>query len=204
MLNVIGFGILIFFLAVTWFKKMWILLRPINEDDPNLIDLPNNKFLRFLFNTSKSIMSNAIARMLIYFVSICVLILISLVHLVWIWFNNSWMSLEKSLNLNLYEFEQVDCKTAEETVTDCDSETVPEPKYSPCINPWVSDWVTDIFFYWCIFKLIHWIYSTGNYTKLNFSHLCQFFIRSNPFRFEINCGNVNYWILFMDHIWLIS
>lgn len=82
MLNAIGFGILLFFLAITWFKKIWILLRPINEDDPNLIELPNNRFLRYLFNTSKSVMSNAIARMLIYFVSICVLTLSALIHLV--------------------------------------------------------------------------------------------------------------------------
>lgn len=82
MLNAIGFLILLFFLSITWFKKIWILLRPINEDDPNLIELPTNPFLRYLFNTSKSVMSNAVARMLIYFVSVCVLTLSALIHLV--------------------------------------------------------------------------------------------------------------------------
>lgn len=57
-------------------------MRPINEDDPNLIELPTNRFLRYLFNTSKSVMSNAVARTLIYFVSVCVLTLSALVHLV--------------------------------------------------------------------------------------------------------------------------
>lgn len=61
---------------------MWILLTPINEDDPNLIELPANPFLKYLFNTSKNLMSNAVARMLIYFVAVCVLILSALIHLV--------------------------------------------------------------------------------------------------------------------------
>lgn len=61
---------------------MWILLTPINEDDPNLIELPANPFLKYLFNTSKSVMSNAVARMLIYFVAVCVLTLSALIHLV--------------------------------------------------------------------------------------------------------------------------
>lgn len=82
MLNAIGFLILLFFLSITWFKKMWILLTPINEDDPNLIELPANPFLKYLFNTSKSVMSNAVARMLIYFVAVCVLTLSALIHLV--------------------------------------------------------------------------------------------------------------------------
>lgn len=81
-LNALAFLVLVFFLAITWFKKMWILFRPINEDDPNLIELPNNPFLRYLFNTSKSVMTNAVARMLIYFVSVCVLTLSALIHLV--------------------------------------------------------------------------------------------------------------------------
>lgn len=81
-LNAIGFIILLFFLSITWFKKIWILLRPINEDDPNLIELPTNPFLRYLFNASKSVMSNAVVRMLIYFVSVCALTLSALIHLV--------------------------------------------------------------------------------------------------------------------------
>lgn len=81
-LNAIGLLILLFFLSITWFKKMWILLTPINEDDPNLIELPANPFLKYLFNTSKSVMSNAVARMLIYFVAVCVLTLSALIHLV--------------------------------------------------------------------------------------------------------------------------
>lgn len=81
-LNAIGFIILLFFLSITWFKKIWILLRPINEDDPNLIELPTNPFLRYLFNASKSVMSNAVVRMLIYFVSVCALTVSALIHLV--------------------------------------------------------------------------------------------------------------------------
>lgn len=81
-LDTIGFSILLFFLSITWFKKIWVLWRPINEDDPNVIDLPKNSILRYLFNTSKSIMSNAVARMCIYFLSICVLTLSALIHLV--------------------------------------------------------------------------------------------------------------------------
>lgn len=80
--NAIGFLVFFFFLMITWFKKLWILLRPINEDDPNLVVLPSNKILRYLFSTSKSIMSNVLARMLIYIVSICVLTLSALIHLV--------------------------------------------------------------------------------------------------------------------------
>ncbi|XP_055322091.1 adenylyl cyclase X E-like isoform X2 [Sitodiplosis mosellana] len=112
MLNAVAFLVLLFFLAITWFKKIWILLRPINEDDPNLIELPTNPFLRYLFNTSKSVMSNAVARMLIYFVSVCVLTLSALIHL-------------------------IGCDVANEC-TDEDSEVdvVVPPKYSPCSNQW--------------------------------------------------------------------
>lgn len=81
-LNATSFSVLLFFLSITWFKKIWILLRPINGDDPNLIELPTNPFLRYLSNTSKSVMNNAVARMLIYFVSVCVLTLSALIHLV--------------------------------------------------------------------------------------------------------------------------
>lgn len=77
-----GFVILLLFLVITWFKKMWILLTPINEDDPNLIELPANPVLKYLFNTSKNLMSNVVARMLIYSVAVCVLILSALIHLV--------------------------------------------------------------------------------------------------------------------------
>lgn len=81
-MDTIGISILLFFLSITWFKKIWILWRPINEDDPNVIDLPKNLILRYLFNTSKTVMSNAVARTCIYFLSICVLTLSALIHLV--------------------------------------------------------------------------------------------------------------------------
>lgn len=82
LVNAIGLLILLFFLTITWFKKLWILFQPINEDDPNVITLPEHRFFRYLFNVSNRIIQNAPARIIIYFISICVLVLSALIHLV--------------------------------------------------------------------------------------------------------------------------
>lgn len=80
--NTVALIILIVFIPITWFKKLWILFSPINEDEPNRITPPKSKFCRYLYDTSKSIMSNGVARIIIYITSILMLTLSALIHLV--------------------------------------------------------------------------------------------------------------------------
>lgn len=102
--------VLFLIVAITWFKKLWVLWSPINEDEPSRIDLPEHWLLRFLFNASKAIIRSAITRFAIYLLCVSVLTLSALIHLV------ECDTIEKDRNFNTTE-----------TTT-----------YSPCFNTWVS------------------------------------------------------------------
>lgn len=80
--NTVALVMLIAFIPITWFKKIWILFSPINEDEPNRITPPVTAIGNYLYNTSKSIMSNGVARIAIYIISICMLTMSAMIHLV--------------------------------------------------------------------------------------------------------------------------
>lgn len=109
LLNAIAFLVLFLILSITWFKKLWVLLSPINEEEPSRIDLPENPVLRILFKASKAIIRSAITRYAIYLLCICVLTLSALIHL-------------------------VECDSTE---NDRNTNTTESTKYSPCFNTWV-------------------------------------------------------------------
>lgn len=130
---------LIAFIPITWFKKLWILSSPINEDEPNRITPPQTAFNNYLFNTSRSIMSNGVARIAIYIVSICMLTMSALVHLVCNRLDDLYFVRFISINFFLFVVfvaasDQVECEELEES----EDETFwTQSMYSPCMNPWV-------------------------------------------------------------------
>lgn len=73
--------VLLTFIPITWFKKLWVLFMPVNEENSNLVNPPKSNVLLCLFNISRNIMQNAIARTCIYLATISLLMVCSLVHL---------------------------------------------------------------------------------------------------------------------------
>lgn len=61
---------------------MWIVFNHATEEDPNTVNPPKNKCLKYLYNTSRDIMRNAIARFTIYLIMVTLLTACSLIHLV--------------------------------------------------------------------------------------------------------------------------
>lgn len=97
-------------------------------------------------------MSNAVARTLIYFVSVCALTVSALIHLVSVFqldFGPSKQAKKQLLTRARFFLyivvlaAQVECTVEEDsqiTIDDGDMDfvpTVPPSKYSPCLNPWV-------------------------------------------------------------------
>lgn len=100
---------LLIFLPITWFKKLWVVFMPVNEDNSNLVNPPKSFLSLYLFNTSRNIMQNALARTLIYLATVSMLMICSLVHL-------------------------TECITEEHDILENNLELL---EYSPCLNPWV-------------------------------------------------------------------
>lgn len=73
--------VLLVFFPITWFKKLWVVFMPVNEESSNLVNPPKSSVLLCLFNISRNIMQNAIARTCIYLATISLLMICSLVHL---------------------------------------------------------------------------------------------------------------------------
>lgn len=81
-LNGITAIVLISFIPITWFKKLWILFIPINEDNLDVIEQPENKFYNYLYNKSRNVMISATSRMIIYLLTITLITACALIHLV--------------------------------------------------------------------------------------------------------------------------
>ncbi|XP_055628453.1 adenylyl cyclase X E [Toxorhynchites rutilus septentrionalis] len=76
-------GIILFILVpVTWFKKLWDVYTPYSSDDLLRVRIPRSKFFRMLYDFSNNIMENFFIRAIIYFVTILILLLCSLIYLV--------------------------------------------------------------------------------------------------------------------------
>lgn len=73
--------VLITFIPITWFKKLWVVFMPANDDNSMLVNPPKSIIPLCLFNISRNIMKNAIARTCMYLVTISLLMVCSLVHL---------------------------------------------------------------------------------------------------------------------------
>lgn len=127
LMNGLACFVLLFILALTWFKKVWILMSPINEDEPCRIELPENRILRIWFRMSNAIIRSALTRFIIYVVCISILILSALIHL-------------------------VECEPSEVHRQLPRSDW---HKYSPCLNTWVSVLEPGIPFRWI--NIIHFL-----------------------------------------------
>lgn len=74
--------ILVCIIPITWFKKLWIIFKSAYEDDPEMVDMPSNRYLRYFYRTSRNIITNAVARTIIYLATILFLTTCSLALLV--------------------------------------------------------------------------------------------------------------------------
>ncbi|GAB0100963.1 Adenylate cyclase [Sergentomyia squamirostris] len=79
--TVVG-GILIFILIpIAWFKKLWLILTPEPDDEEAAAPVPKWAITRHLYHLSCWIPGNAIARTIIYILSISLLVMLSFIHL---------------------------------------------------------------------------------------------------------------------------
>lgn len=186
LLNAIVFLILLFFLMITWFKKLWIIFSPINEEEPNRIDAPHFRLFKCLFFTSKSVMRSAAARVLIYFVSICVLTLSALIHLVRILMFRLTLN---GLKIKWFSALKVECNAIEELLDN--NQAIPivgGPAYSPCLNTWVRSECVEF----VALSLTNDSHSFPVHnTEPNFSDLYQLPICSYSFPFQTSSWRIH-------------
>lgn len=176
-LNGIVFLVLFIILAIIWFKKLWVLLSPVNEDEPRRIDLPQNQLLRLLFKMSKAMVCSAFTRFVIYFMCVCVLISSALIHL-------------------------VECDAIEQKKS---YEEIDSAKYSPCLNTWVSYLCPAAHACECgQFELSSLdFFLPGDNTKFNIGAVHEFSLRAHRFPRQTACGRSHCGRIFMGYFWTI-
>lgn len=74
--------LMIAFVILVWFKKLWDYFRPTQDADFSMTTPPDNRFLKWLYDFSFDIMSHAVWRMAIYVMVVIILVAVSLLHLV--------------------------------------------------------------------------------------------------------------------------
>lgn len=82
LLNGVTAIVLLLFIPITWFKKLWVVFNHSTEEDPNTVNPPKNRFLKYLYDISREIMRNAVVRFGIYLTMVSLLTACSLIHLV--------------------------------------------------------------------------------------------------------------------------
>lgn len=80
--TLIGAIVLLVFVPFAWFKKLWLILTPETDEDVPAAPVPKWKITRNIFRFSNWIPRNAVARTMIYIVSISLLTMLSFIHLV--------------------------------------------------------------------------------------------------------------------------
>uniref|UniRef100_A0A1B0D5W6 adenylate cyclase n=1 Tax=Phlebotomus papatasi TaxID=29031 RepID=A0A1B0D5W6_PHLPP len=79
--TLIGAIVLLVFVPFAWFKKLWLILTPETDEDVPAAPVPKWKITRNIFRFSNWIPRNAVARTMIYIVSISLLTMLSFIHL---------------------------------------------------------------------------------------------------------------------------
>ncbi|XP_035790946.1 adenylyl cyclase X E-like [Anopheles albimanus] len=74
--------LLLAFIPITWFKKVWDVYTPYSIDDLLRVRKPQSKIMRLLYDFSNDIMSNFIIRTVIYLITIALLVVCSLMYLI--------------------------------------------------------------------------------------------------------------------------
>uniref|UniRef100_A0A1L8DZY7 adenylate cyclase n=2 Tax=Nyssomyia neivai TaxID=330878 RepID=A0A1L8DZY7_9DIPT len=78
--TVIGGVLLLIFIPFAWFKKLWLHLTPEVDDEERAAPVPKWTITRNIFRLSNWIPQNAVARTIIYIVSISLLTMLSFIH----------------------------------------------------------------------------------------------------------------------------
>lgn len=132
--------ILCTFIPITWFKKLWVVLRRPTEDDITMVHPPKNRFLLYFFDLSRDIMKNAISRIAMYITMVTLLTTCSLIHLV-----NRKCTMQNCIIFEIFIFValQVECYETGEAKP---NPTEYDINYTPCLNPWVIFFFSKIHF----------------------------------------------------------
>ncbi|XP_052873857.1 adenylyl cyclase X E [Anopheles cruzii] len=81
MLNGFAGTLLVVFVPITWFKKIWDVYTPYSIDDLLRVRKPQSRPMRVLYDFSNDIMGNFIIRTVIYLITITLLVFCSLMYL---------------------------------------------------------------------------------------------------------------------------
>ncbi|KFB36670.1 AGAP007631-PA-like protein [Anopheles sinensis] len=81
-LNGFSGALLLAFIPITWFKKVWDVYTPYSIDDLLRVRKPQSKVMRVFYDFSNDIMSNFIIRTVIYLITIALLVVCSLMYLI--------------------------------------------------------------------------------------------------------------------------
>uniref|UniRef100_A0A182JM26 adenylate cyclase n=1 Tax=Anopheles atroparvus TaxID=41427 RepID=A0A182JM26_ANOAO len=82
LLNGFSGALLLAFIPITWFKKVWDVYTPYSIDDLLRVRKPQSKVMRIFYDFSNDIMSNYIIRTVIYIITITLLVVCSLMYLI--------------------------------------------------------------------------------------------------------------------------
>lgn len=78
----VAFVILITIVALSWFRKFWIMRTPVTEDDDLHCYEPKNRVWKSLYQASFHLSNGAGIRTTLYLIIINLLVLTSLLHMV--------------------------------------------------------------------------------------------------------------------------
>lgn len=75
--------ILSMFFVIMWFKKFWVILSPLGDDDShNTVKPPSNWIILNIYHLSTTLTKNMPARVIIYLITIGLLCVSSIINLV--------------------------------------------------------------------------------------------------------------------------
>lgn len=69
-------------LPITWFNKLWLIFRSMEDEEPEAVRQPKNSIIKWLFLLSRNIIHNAMVRIAIYLTVVFLLSMNSIVCLV--------------------------------------------------------------------------------------------------------------------------
>ncbi|XP_035911813.1 adenylate cyclase type 2 [Anopheles stephensi] len=82
LLNGLSGALLLAFIPITWFKKVWDVYTPYSIDDLLRVRKPQSRLMRIFYDFSNDIMSNYVIRTVIYLITIALLVVCSMMYLI--------------------------------------------------------------------------------------------------------------------------
>uniref|UniRef100_A0A1S4GVP2 adenylate cyclase n=1 Tax=Anopheles gambiae TaxID=7165 RepID=A0A1S4GVP2_ANOGA len=126
LLNGLSGALLLAFIPITWFKKVWDVYTPYSIDDLLRVRKPQSRVMRIFYDFSNDIMSNFVIRTVIYLITIALLVVCSLMYLI-------------ECNYDLLEQTSTTSVPVSDNLTSLfqENQTSPDPMAKNfCTNPW--------------------------------------------------------------------